>query len=125
MDESIFDNPWFVAPALTLLVIVTVVLLFVYLPRADEIKRLKKRIRELREKVDSMSRQQTKAELEHVADMEQIRGDRAADAKEFAEKLQGAEEQKRTAEARTEQSEDLRRQIAEAAEKMQARRATA
>lgn len=120
-SESIFENPWFTVPVLLALVVILGVLLFVYMPRMEEIRSLQRRIDKKDEIIDRMSKGQTQAELEHFADMEQIRGDHAADALAFATKLQKAEEQKKDAEARTEQSEDLRRQIAGAADKLKAR----
>ena len=120
-SESIFENPWFTVPVLLALVVILGVLLFVYMPRMEEIRSLQRRIDKKDAIIDRMSKGQTQAELEHVADMEQLRGDHAADALAFATKLQKAEEQKKDAEARTEQSEDLRRQIAGAADKLKAR----
>jgi len=117
-SESIFENPWFTVPVLLALVVILGVLLFVYMPRMEEIRSLQRRIDKKDAIIDRMSKGQTQAELEHVADMEQLRGDHAADALAFATKLQKAEEQKKDAEARTEQSEDLRRQIAGAADKL-------
>ena len=116
--ESILENPWFIAPLTMLIGIVAVLLLFVYCPRMDEIKRLEDRITELREKIDGMSKQQTAAELEHIADMEQMRGDHAKSVQLIETEAQDAEQRAKDAEARTEQSEDLRRQIAAAADKM-------
>ena len=120
-SERIFENPWFTVPVLLALVVILGVLLFVYMPRMEEIRSLQRRIDKKDAIIDRMSKGQTQAELEHVADMEQLRGDHAADALAFATKLQKAEEQKKDAEARTEQSEDLRRQIAGAADKLKAR----
>lgn len=121
MSESILENPWFIAATVTLLVLVALLLLLVFCPRADEIKRLKKRIAEQAAVIDKMSKEGTDAALEYVADLEQIRGAHAADALAFATELQGAEAREKSSEARAEQFKDLNRQIADAADKMKAR----
>lgn len=116
--ESIFENPWFTAPVLVALIVIISVLLFVYMPRAEEIRQLKKRIARQAALINSMSKGQARAELEHVADMEQLRGDHALNVKTIEAEAQDAEQRAKNAEARTQQSEDLRRQIAEAADKL-------
>lgn len=116
--ESIFENPWFTAPVLIALIVIISVLLFVYMPRAEEIQQLRKRIARQAAVINSMSKDQTRAELEHVADLEQMRGDHALNVKSIEAEAQDAEQRAKNAEARTQQSEDLRRQIAEAADKL-------
>lgn len=116
--ESIFENPWFTAPVLVALIIIISVLLFVYMPRMEEIRQLRKRIARQAALINSMSKGQARAELEHVADLEQLRGDHALNVKSIEAEAQDAEQRAKNAEARTQQSEDLRRQIAEAADKL-------
>lgn len=116
--ESIFENPWFTAPVLVALVAVLLILLIVYMPRTREILDLQRQLSEARSKIDHMSKNQTRAELEHVADMEQLRGDHALDVRNIEAEAKDAETRAKNAEARTQQSEDLRRQIAEAADKL-------
>lgn len=116
--ESIFENPWFTAPVLVALIVIISVLLFVYMPRMEEIRQLKKRIARQAALINNMSKGQTRAELEHVADMEQLRGDHALDVRNIEAEAKDAETRAKNAEARTQQSEDLRRQIAEAADKL-------
>lgn len=117
-NESIFENPWFTAPVLVALIVIISVLLFVYMPRMEEIRQLRKRIARQAALINSMSKDQTRAELEHVADLEQMRGDHALNVKSIEAEAQDAEQRAKNAEARTQQSEDLRRQIAEAADKL-------
>lgn len=116
--ESIFENPWFTAPALVTLIVIISVLLFVYMPRTKEILDLQRQLSEARSKIDHMSKNQTRAELEHFADLEQLRGDHMLNVKSIEAEAQDAEQRAKNAEARTQQSEDLRRQIAEAADKL-------
>lgn len=116
--ESIFENPWFTAPVLVALIVIISVLLFVYMPRMEEIRSLQRRIDKKDAIIDRMSKGQTQAELEHVADLEQLRGDHMLNVKSIEAEAQDAELRAKNAEARTQQSEDLRRQIAEAADKL-------
>lgn len=116
--ESIFENPWFTAPVLIALVAVLLLLLIVYMPRTREILDLQRQLSEARSKIDHMSKNQARAELEHVADLEQLRGDHMLNVKSIEAEAQDAEQRAKNAEARTQQSEDLRRQIAEAADKL-------
>lgn len=118
INESIFENPWFTAPVLVALIVIISVLLFVYMPRAEEIRQLKKRIARQAALINSMSKGQAQAELEHVADLEQLRSDHALNVKSIEAEAADAEARAQNAEARTQQSEDLRRQIAEAADKL-------
>lgn len=116
--ESIFENPWFTAPVLVALIVIISVLMFVYMPRMEEIRKLRERIARQAALINSMSKGQARAELEHVADLEQLRGDHAMNVKTIEAEAQDAEQRAKNAEARTQQSEDLRRQIAEAADKL-------
>lgn len=93
-------------------------LTLIYMPRAEEIMKLRKVNRELRKKIAEMSKQATTAELEHKADVGELseklleaEGKQDRIAVEYNSKLHEAN-------ARTKQSEDLREQIARAADKM-------
>ena len=104
---SILDNPWFIAYSVTAITFLAAVLLLVFCPRLEEIRTLKKQLKDARTKIERMSKQQTTAELEHVADMEQLRGDQAA-----------AEQSAKNVAARVEQIKGINRQISEAADKI-------
>lgn len=109
---------WVVVSIAAIFSVTVLLLTLIYMPRSTEILRLRKIIREQRKAIDKMSKEHTAAELEHNADIGEIgekllaaEGKKDQIAEEYADKLAEAQ-------ARTEQSEDLRRQIARAADKL-------
>lgn len=109
---------WVVVSIAAIFSVTVLLLTLIFMPRCDEILRLRKIIREQRKTIDHMSKEQTAAELEHKADVGDLssrlleaQGKKDQIAEEYAGKLAEAQ-------ARTEQSEDLRRQIARAADKL-------
>lgn len=93
-------------------------LTLIYMPRAEEIMKLRKVNKELRKTIAHMSKQATAAELEHKADvgelsekLMQAEGKQDRIAVEYNSKLHEAN-------ARTKQSEELREQLARAADKL-------
>lgn len=109
---------WAVVTIAAIFAVTVLLLTLIYMPRSAEILRLRKIIREQRQTIDHMSKEHTAAELEHNTDIGEIgekllaaEGKKDQIAEEYSEKLAEAQ-------ARTEQSEDLRRQIARAADKL-------
>lgn len=109
---------WTVVTIAAIFAVTILLLTLIFMPRGEEIIRLRKIIRKQRKTIDRMSKEHTAAELEHNADIGEIgekllaaEGKKDQIAEEYSEKLTEAQ-------ARTKQSEDLRRQIARAADKL-------
>lgn len=93
-------------------------LTLIYMPRTEEIVKLRKTIKVLRKTIERMSKEATAAAYEHKADVGELsekllkaEGKQDQIASEYNEKL--SEEK-----ARTKQSEELREQLARAADKL-------
>lgn len=77
--EDLFSNPFIVIPAVYLFLTIMVLLLFVYLPRADEIARLRRIIDEQHARIDQLSKDGTAAEIAHNEEVKRIKGEMLAD----------------------------------------------
>lgn len=100
------------------MLMICLIVTLIYIPRVEEIERYKNVIAHQRKIIDIIAKNATDAALEHIADIGEIgekllaaEGKQDQIAEEYSEKLADAQ-------ARTEQSEDLRRQIARAADKL-------
>lgn len=102
MDE-VLKNPFFIAAALMIVFIVLPVLLFVYLPRAAEIASLQRQLAEKNDTIERMSKNQTRAELEHHADKTWLR-----------QEILDARKEQGSAQARAVQQQSIADQIARA-----------
>ena len=109
---------WVVMTIAAILGVTALLMTLFFMPRSEEIIRLRKIIRKQRETIDHMSKAQTAAEIEHCADVGELsyqlleaQGKQDQIAEEYAGKLAQAN-------ARTEQSKSLRRQLARAADKL-------
>lgn len=77
--ENIFENPFVIIPAVYLTLGIMLILLLVYLPRADEIERLRRIIDEQHARIDQLSKDGTAAEIAHEKQINAIKGEMLAD----------------------------------------------
>lgn len=85
--EAILNNPFVVLTAIFLLFAVSVVLIFIYIPRAEEIARLRRIIDEQHARIDQLSKESTAAELQHQKTVDQMMGEYIADIGELTSEL--------------------------------------
>lgn len=109
---------WAVCVIAGIFAVTFLLLTLIYMPRNEEILKLRRTIKTLRKKIDQMSKDQTAATLAHTADVGELsekllqaEGKQDQIAEEYAGKLAEAN-------ARTEQSENIREQLARAADKL-------
>lgn len=109
---------WAVCVIAGIFAVTFLLLTLIYMPRNEEILKLRRTIKTLRKKIDQMSKDQTAATLAHTADVGELsekllqaEGKQDQIAEEYAGKLAEAN-------ARTEQSQNIREQIARAADKL-------
>lgn len=98
--EDLFNNPFFVSFCLLAMLGLGYIMVFHYMPRIRELKRLQKIIARKDAKIKELSEDSAQAELEHIADIGQV----------STELL--------TARCRKKQAEDRADQIARAADKL-------
>ena len=101
--NDLFNNPILVVSALVVVFVILPVLLFVYLPRAEEIASLRRLLSEKDAIIDRMTRNQTQAELAHTADRQW-----------YAAQIEYARKDEGDAHARAKQHQDIADQIARA-----------
>lgn len=106
-------SPFVLVPALFLLLILSVVLLAVYCPRAEENQRLRKIIIAQHARIVELSEKSTAAQLEHERTVETIKGEYIADIGELTSELAAQR-------GRAEQNASRADQIARAAERRSA-----
>ena len=111
--QSTFSSPFVLVPALFLLLILSVVLLAVYCPRAEDINRLRRIIDEQHKRIVELSEKSTAAQLEHERTVEAIKGEYIADIGELTSELAAQR-------GRAEQNASRADQIARAAERRSA-----
>lgn len=109
---------WAVCVIAGIFAVTFLLLTLIYMPRNEEILKLRRTIKTLRKKIDQMSKDQTAETLAHTADVGELsekllqaEGKQDQIAEEYAGKLAKAN-------ARTEQSESIREQLARAADKL-------
>lgn len=115
---SIIENPVFIAIALTSLIALAFILFAIYIPRAEEIKRLNKIIAEKDATIDRLSRESTDAALQHTADVGELSEKVLRAEKKSDDVAVGYEKKLRAAQNRTKQQKELADQIARAAGKL-------
>ena len=109
---------WAVIMVTLIFAVTFLILTLIYMPRIEEIMRLHKIIKTLRRTITRMSKEQTTAELEHIADIGYL-SERALAAEKKKDQIAVEYEEKLTkANARKSQSSNLRKQIAKAADKI-------
>ena len=106
-------SPFVLVPALFLLLILSVVLLAVYCPRAEENQRLRKIIIAQHERIVELSEKSTAAQLEHEQKIEAMKGEYIADIGELTSELAAQR-------GRAEQNASRADQIARATERRSA-----
>ena len=85
--QSTVASPFVLVPALFLLLILSVVLLAVYCPRAEENQRLRKIIIAQHERIVELSETSAAAQLEHERTVEAMKGEYIADIGELTSEL--------------------------------------
>ena len=85
--ETILNNPVIVLPAIYVFFVLAVVLLFVYIPRAEEINRLRRIIDEQHARIDQLSKDSTAAEIAHQKKLDSMKGEYIADIGELTSEL--------------------------------------
>ncbi len=85
--QSTFSSPFVLVPALFLLLILSVVLLAVYCPRAEDINRLRRIIDEQHKRIVELSEGSSKAEIDHKNKIDKMKNEYIADIGELTSEL--------------------------------------
>lgn len=85
--QRTFSSPFVLVPALFLMLILSVVLLAVYCPRAEENQRLRKIIIAQHARIVELSEKSTAAQIDHERKIEEIKGEYIADIGELTIEL--------------------------------------
>lgn len=105
---------WLYVTSLITLVITIVVLLFVFLPRMEEIIKLRQQVRDLRDKLDRTSKCACAEHDDHIADVGEL-SDKLLEAQQEAKKKEKEHADQIAGEqARTKQQKKIAKQIARA-----------
>ncbi len=109
---------WLYVTSLITLVITIVVMLFVFLPRMEEIIKLRQQVRDLRDKLDRTSKCACAEHDDHIADVGEL-SDKLLEAQQQAGKKETEHADQIAGEqARTRQQKQIAEQIARAAANM-------
>lgn len=109
---------WAVIVLASIFAATVLLLTMVYMPRTSEILKYKKRIKELRQKIDEISKNATAATLEHTADVGEL-SEKLLAAEGKTETIRAeAGEKVAEANARTEQQKQLAERFAKLCEDM-------
>lgn len=118
--EEILIPGWALILMVSSLVVLFAVMLLVYMPRAEEILRLRRKVQKLREQLERTSKGAVREHDEHVADVgeltdrlmqaqQQASGEKKEHAEEMASERARTEQQKQRAEKIARLYEDLKR----------------
>lgn len=90
MNEAflkVFGNPWVTFAGLVFLCAMAIILLFVYMPRMDELLRLRRIIDRQRKRIKELSEGSTRAEIDHETKLDAIKGEYLSDIGELTSEL--------------------------------------
>lgn len=90
MNEAflkVFGNPWVTFVGLVFLCAMAIVLLFVYMPRMDELLRLRRIIDRQRKRIKELSEGSTRAEIDHETKLDAMKGEYLSDIGELTSEL--------------------------------------
>lgn len=118
--EEILIPGWALILMVSSLIVLFAVMLLVYMPRAEEILRLRRKVQKLREQLERTSKGAVREHDEHVADVgeltdrlmqaqQQASGEKKEHAEEMASERARTEQQKQRAEKIARLYEDLKR----------------
>lgn len=118
--EEILIPAWALILMVSSLIVLFAVMLLVYMPRAEEILRLRRKVQKLREQLERTSKGAVREHDEHVADVgeltdmlmqaqQQASGEKKEHAEEMASERARTEQQKQRAEKIARLYEDLKR----------------
>lgn len=84
---TVFGNPWVIFFGLCFLCAMAIILLFVYMPRAEENMRLRRIIKAQHERIVELSEGSSKAEIEHKNKIDEMKSEYIADIGELTSEL--------------------------------------
>ena len=90
MNEAflkVFGNPWVTFFGLVFLCAMAIILLFVYMPRMDELLRLRRIIDRQRKRIKELSEGSTRAEIDHETKLDAMKGEYLSDIGELTSEL--------------------------------------
>lgn len=90
MNEAflkVFGNPWVTFAGLVFICAMAIILLFVYMPRMDELLRLRRIIDRQRKRIKELSEGSTRAEIDHETKLDAMKGEYLSDIGELTSEL--------------------------------------
>ena len=84
---TVFGNPWVVFFGLCFLCAMAIILLFVYMPRAEENLRLRRIIKAQHDRIVELSEGSSKAEIDHKNKIDEMKNEYIADIGELTSEL--------------------------------------
>ena len=90
MNEAflkVFGNPWVTFAGLVFLCAMAIILLFVYMPRMDELLRMRRIIDRQRRRIKELSEGSTRAEIDHETKLDAMKGEYLSDIGELTSEL--------------------------------------
>ena len=111
--QKVFGNPWVTFAGLVFLCAMAIILLFVYMPRMDELLRLRRIIDRQRKRIKELSEGSTRAEIDHETKLDAMKGEYLSDIGELTSELAAQR-------GRAEQNASRADQLARAAERRSA-----
>lgn len=85
--EETFANPWFVFISMFFLIALSVALLLIYMPRMEEVLRLRRIIKAQHARIVELSEGSTRAEIDHKTKLDAMKGEYLSDIGELTSEL--------------------------------------